>query len=250
MISQMNASPPKPAPAPQATKACVACKSHIPRDASLCSICKSYQLAWKNRLQYIASVVTLAVVSVSAVFWLYEKVRATFLYHEDVAIAECSTLLRTVVIANRGDRPVFVTRLQLWMPGRSSDWEAPYLEINQEIAPHQFLKAEFPKPRLDGGTVIRGMPPPEFEQLISKAANMEPCLELDYFASFDTHLADLFQMAGPTLNTFPVAGDLEYIGAKHSGPVRMTFAGVGVVRRGLPSFPNCEAPKFQPKPPS
>ena len=230
---------------PHKTKACVACKTQIPSDASLCFVCKSYQQVWKNRLQYIAGVATLIVLGVSAIFWLYEKVRATFFYRENVGIVVCNTLLRTVVIANRGDKDVFVTRLQFWMPDRTSDWEAPYLEINQSVAPGQFLKAEIPKCKLDGAELIRGMAPAEFEKLVSKAANIDPCLELDFFAGFDTHFADLLLMAGPTLNTFQVAGNLEYVGAKQNTPVRVRLAGGGVVRRSI--APECRPPAAKSK---
>ncbi len=223
------------------------CKSQIPADASLCSICKSHQRDWQNWLQYFAGVATLIALTVSASFWLYQKIRSTYFYRENVGIVACNTLLRTVVIANRGDRDVFVTRLQLWMSGRTSDWQSPYLEINQSVAPGQFLKAEFPKPRLfENGEFVRGLPQAESDALVSKAANHDPCLELDFFAGYDTHFGDIVQMAGPTLNQFPVAGNLEYVGARHDIPVRILLGGVGLVRRDL--SPACKVPAQQSKP--
>ena len=230
----------------QAMKACVECKSQIRADASLCSVCKSHQRDWQNWLQYFAGVATLITLSVSASFWLYQKIRSTYFYRENVGVVACNTLLRTVVIANRGDRDVFVTRLQLWMPGRTSDWQSPYLEINQSVAPGQFLKAEFPKTKLENGEVVRGLSQAEFDALVRKAANYDPCLELDFFAGDDTHVGDIVLMAGPTLNQFRVQGNLEYVGARQNIPVKIPLGGIGIVRRDL--SPACKASPQQSKP--
>jgi hypothetical protein len=228
---------PKALPNSEAKKPCVACKCEIPADASLCSVCKSYQLAWKNWLQYVAGVVTLIVLTVSASFWLYEKVHAAFFSHENVSLVACSTMLRTAVVVNRGDRDVFVSHLQLWMARRTANWQAPELEINQTLAPGQFLEKEFPKSKIDSGEIVRGLSSAGFENLVSRAANNDPCLELDFFAGFDTHYLDLAKAVGGTLNTFDVGGYLEYWGARKDAPVRVTLEGKGIVRRS--NAPGC-----------
>lgn len=222
---------------PADTKLCASCKSKIPVAASLCSVCKSYQHRWKNHLQYVAGVTTLIALTVSACFWLYEKVRAAFFYRENVSVVACSTLLGPAVVVNRGDRDVFVSHLQLWMPGRTADWLAPDLEINQTLGPGQFLQKEFPKSRIDHGEILRGLSPDDFQSFVSKAANNDPCLELEFFAGFDTHYIDLVQAAGPTLNTFDVGGYLEYWGARQDLPARVTLQGRGVVLRSY--APGC-----------
>jgi AbiV family abortive infection protein len=218
-------------PIQEAKKPCVACKCEIPAAASFCSVCKSYQRSWKNHLQYVAGVVTLIALTVSASFWLYERIHAAYFYHENVSVVACNTLWRTAVIVNRGDRDVFVSHLQLWMPGRARDWLAPNLEINQSLAPGRFFKGEFLPPKFDSGEFVRGLNSAEFEKLVSKAANNDPCLELAFFAGFDTHFIDLVQAAGGTLNTFDVGGYLEYWGARTDLPVRVVLSGKGVVRR-------------------
>jgi hypothetical protein len=222
---------PKELPIQESKKPCVACNCEIPAAASLCSVCKSYQRSWKNHLQYVAGVVTLIALTVSASFWLYEKIHSTFFFHEEVAVVACSTLMRTTVVANRGDRDVFISHLQLWMTGRTSDWQAPNLEINQALAPGQFFKGEFPPPKFDSGEFVRGLSSADFQKLISKAANNDACFELDFFAGFDTHFIDIVQSAGDTLNTFDVGGYLEYWGARTNLPVRVVLSGKGLVRR-------------------
>ena len=222
----------KTLPTQEAKKHCVACNSEIPAAASLCSVCKSYQRTWKNHLQYVAGVATLIALTVSASFWLYERIHAAYFYHhENVTVVACSTLMRTVVVVNRGDRNVFVSHLQLWMAGRTKDWQAPNLEISQTLTPGQFFKGEFPPPKLDNGEFVRGLNSAEFEKLVSKASNDDPCLELDLFAGFDTHYLDLVQAAGNTLNTFEVGGYLEYWGVRTDLPVRVVLEGKGLVRR-------------------
>ncbi len=228
---------PKPLPTDEAKKPCVACRSEISAGASLCPVCKSYQETWKNHLQYMAGVATLIVLTVSASFWLYERIHAAYSYHENVSVVACSTMTRTAVVVNRGERNVFVSHLQLWMPGRTKDWLAPNLEINQSLAPGEFFKGEFSAPRFDAGEIVRGLNSADFEKLVSKAANNDPCFELEFFASFDTHYLDLVQAAGSTLNTFEVAGYLEYWGVRTDLPSRVVLTGKGVVRRS--NLPTC-----------
>ncbi|HSZ03076.1 MAG TPA: hypothetical protein VK788_26505 [Terriglobales bacterium] len=188
-------------------------------------------------MQYVAGVATLIALTVSASFWLYEKIEAAYFYHENVSLIACSTLMRTVAVVNRGDRDVFVSHLQLWMPGRTKDWAAPSLEISQTLSPGQIFEGKFPAPKLDYGEFVRGLSATEFEKLVSKAANNDPCFELDFFAGFDTHYLDLEHAAGNTLNTFDVGGYLEYWGARTELPKRVLLEGKGVVRRS--KLPAC-----------
>jgi hypothetical protein len=57
------------------TKPCIACKQEIPVGASLCSVCKSYQRPWKNRLQFfgplVAGLVAVILLSINGVAWFW-----------------------------------------------------------------------------------------------------------------------------------------------------------------------------------
>lgn len=224
--------------AAQTTKpACIACGTPITVGASICSVCKSYQRSWRNLLQYTAGITTLFVVSLSACVWSYQRTRMIFFYRDDIRVVACESL-RSAVFVNRGDGDVFVTRLAMWMPGRTQDWVAPTLDVNQPLAPGQFLKKDFPPSKFqDAAYFIRGLGPPDFEKVLASAANNDPCLELDFFSEADTLYEDIRRMAGPTLNTFVVQGRFEYQDAKRDTAQQELFAGVGLVRRH--STPEC-----------
>ena len=211
-------------------KKCSVCKHDIPPTASLCSICRSYQQRWKNELQYYSGIAALLVLFLSASSWLIGRASAYF-QRDDIRVISCNTL-GAAVIANRGKAEVFISNLLLWMPGRKSDWEAPTLDINEGLPSGQFLKRQFPASRLQGPAFfVRGVDSVSFEKLISRAAKDDPCFELAFFESSDHSLRELKQMAGPTLNTFDVAGYLEYFGTHSDTAKYLSLSGTGVVRQ-------------------
>jgi hypothetical protein len=218
-------------------KPCIACGQEIALNSSLCSVCESYQRSWKNHLQYIAGIATLTALTISAIFWLGERVRSTFFSREKVVLAACNNLATGALVANRGDREVFISHLTLWMTGRTSNWSAPVLQINEKVEPGQFLQHSFPPGKItEAGTFARGLSSEDFEKLIVRASNNDPCVEAEFFSLSDSMLKDLTSAAGPTLNTFPVGGYLEYWGEGES-PKRMRIDGIGVIRQAVPPCP-------------
>ncbi len=225
----------------QSKHLCVACKQEIHPNAAICPTCKSHQRRWKNDLQYIAGIATLFVLILSGSAWLVQRIHQTFFSREDVRVVGCNTL-GSAIIVNRGDTEVFVTHLLLWMPGRHADWKAPDLPIMQSLPPGKFLKQEFSFSRIKGNaTFARGLSADEFQNQIVKAANDDPCYELAFYDSNDTYLPVLLKMGsgGPSLNTFEVAGYLEYWGKRGDSPERLPLSGVGFVRHDV-SSPGCK----------
>lgn len=217
---------------------CVACKSGIPDGAAVCATCKSYQHSWKNHLEYGARVATLVVLIISGGVWLFGKAREAFLYRDDVRIVSCNSL-HSAVVENRGDGPVFLSHLLLTMPGRSADWEARRLEFEEVLEAGRFLRRAFPPARLqDKAQFLRGLDSAAFDDLVKRAANGDPCLELAFFSASDGFLREMRQMAGPKLNTFPVGGYLEYRGRSKENPILVSIEGSGVLRRA--TRPECQ----------
>jgi len=72
-----------------------------------------------------------------------------------------------------------------------------------------------------------------FDDLVTRAANGDPCLELALFSASDGFLRETRQMGGPKLNIFPVGGYLEYRGRSQSNPIVVAIEGSGLVRRAL-----------------
>jgi hypothetical protein len=211
---------------------CVACKQEIRAGASVCSVCKSYQRPWKNHLMYAAGIATMLALIASAGFWLVGNGRMLLGFaRDDIRVIAGNTVLGNVVVVNRGDREVFVSHLLLFMPGRTVDWDAPELIFDERLPPGQFLRGQFNKPRIPDFLVVRGLGSIHFEDLIKRAARQDPCFEMNFFVAQDSLLREFSQMMGPTLNTFEVAGYLEYWRLTGDAPVDLPVKGTGVVMR-------------------
>lgn len=210
---------------------CAACRQPIPLGATICSICKSHQAVWKNRLQYWAGVSTLIVLTLSALVWLRETAWHVLFARDDVRVVSCNSL-RSAVVVNRGDSEVYVSHLILTMPGRSQDWVVKRLDFEEPLAPARFLRREFPSDKFGhAAEFVRGLNQSEAQELIARAANGDACLELAMFSEDDAFLRELRQLAGPTLNTFVTGGYLEYRGLSEDRPMLVPISGVGVIRR-------------------
>ena len=180
------------------------------RRRKICAACKSYQQRWKNHLEYGARVATLIVLIISAGVWLFGRAREALFYRDDVRVISANSL-RSAVVENRGDGPVFISHLILTMPGRSADWEAKRLDFEEAVEAGRFVRRDFPPARLqDEAEFLRGLGAAAFEDFVKRAANGAPCLELVFFDTSDGFLREMRHMAGTTLNTFPVGGYLEY----------------------------------------
>lgn len=211
---------------------CVACKHEIPPFASVCPICKSYQAKWKNHLQYIAGITTLVVLILSGSVWLVAKVQGIFFYREDVRLVKCNTR-NSAVIVNKSDGEVFLSQLLLWMRGRTSNWVAPGMKINEKVGPGQFFTKKFENPRINEGAFVRGQNQDDFEKLLVRAVHSDPCFEMVFFTESDSDLQDLRTIAGPTLNTFEVAGYLEYWSSRSDSIIRVPLSGTGAVQQNI-----------------
>jgi hypothetical protein len=233
MNDQQNLSAPDSSEQAIQTKPCVACGQNIPASASLCSVCRSYQKSWKNHAQYFSSLAALFAVIFASITWLWATARPLIWYRDDVRLVSVNSL-DSAVVRNRSDGEIFLSHLLVTMHGRSGIWRAWGLEFGEHVSPGQFIRKEFPKPKIDGGDFVRGMKDAEFEVLVSEAANGAPCTELVFFGAADSFLRDLRVMAGPTLNTFPVSGYLAYWALNRDSPTELPITGVGVVRRCSP----------------
>ena len=213
---------------------CVACKHEIPVGASICSVCKSYQRPWRNLLQYISGIAALLLISASSITWLWANARSSFWYREDVRLVSASTE-KSAVVVNRGDSDVFVSHLLFWMPGRET-WLTQHLDFDATVAPGQFIRRDFPPSKLLGrpGRYVRGETKEGLERFIARAVAGDPCIELTFYEASDRNLREMLQMAGPELNTFDVAGYLQYWGRSTTSPVLVPLKGLGIVRVSCP----------------
>lgn len=212
---------------------CIACKSHIPDGAAVCSVCKCYQSMWKNNLQYVAGISALILFVLSSAVWVVPRVWSSIFHLNDVRIVAASTL-KSVVIANFTDEDVFVSHFIFWMTGRTSSWIAPGVPIEETIHPGSIVSRAFPAQEtsspikiLPGLQVLRGASQEKIEDLIVRSVSGDPCVKLVFFAEEDYNLKELRGMAGPTLNTFPVNAYLEFWSGHNKKPQYTRASGVG-----------------------
>jgi hypothetical protein len=123
------------------------------------------------------------------------------------------------------------------MSGRDKDWIAPRVVFDERIAAGNFAHKDFVKDpqKRPGLGLVRGASASDFEQDIVHAVSNDPCYDLAFFESSDSDLAEMIEMAGPTLNTFPVAGTLRYWSTNKDEPTDLVLSGVGVVLSCLPN---------------
>ena len=115
------------------------------------------------------------------------------------------------------------------MLGRTRDWFAPRLIFEVRLPSGEFVRKEFPQQeKFQKGEFIRGLNEPDFEKMVARAANGDPCFKLAFFDR-SSFLREITQMAGPTLNTFKVGGYLEYWGASSDSPITVPVTGSGTV---------------------
>jgi hypothetical protein len=175
--------------------------------------------------------VTLIVLLLTASSWIYLNIIKRFIDRDDVQLISADSL-HSAVVANRGDTEVFVSHMFLYMQGRSSPWQAKRLDFEEILPPGKFLRRNFPPAAITGSAeFVRGLNSADFEKLLARASNGDPCLELVFFDAQDNFSRDLKKMAGPGLNTFDVSGYLEYRGPRTAGPTIVPITGGGVLRR-------------------
>jgi hypothetical protein len=172
-------------------------------------VCKSYQSNWKNRVQYIAGISALLALTASAIVWMIGNGRAFVWPREDVRILSLNTM-RAAVVANFGDREIYLSHIMLFMKGRTSSWIAPTLHFDSVLEPGKIIRQEFPETKKQSKQVVRGMPNEVFEKLIVRAVEADPCVDLAFFVEDDPSLREIRRMAGSTLNSFDVEGYLQY----------------------------------------
>jgi hypothetical protein len=223
-----------------AEKTCNACGATIPIAAEICSVCKTYQHRWKSRLQFLSSITALILASVSLLVWTAGQLpalRTQFFPRTNLVVVSCNSL-EGGVVANLGDDTVFLSHIILFNTD-SKEWVAQRFPINQQIAPNSFLKVPSPWDQGFEGTFARGVSAHDLPILINKAAATTPCARIVLFARNDAmYEEELAKAGGPTLNTLPAEGYLEYFSFRSpQKPLQLPIAAIGVIMTS--SKPEC-----------
>lgn len=120
---------------PDAENRCVECAGVVPAAARLCAHCGSHQSRWRNELLFVSTLVGIASVTVTAIAFLisiWPKVTAVVAWQDRIEVIEFDET-GTIVVANRGDGPVYISDFQTNTPGRANTRAASILIAPGEL---------------------------------------------------------------------------------------------------------------------
>lgn len=130
------------------SKACAACCSPIPVDATLCSECGSHQTPWLKNLLILARVSGLIAVTVAGATYAvttYETVRKALAWRNEIVLVDYNSG-GSITITNRSDGPVFVTSMDV--RAVTEEGESFYefsVAVNKRIELQDFVSFDQPQ---------------------------------------------------------------------------------------------------------
>lgn len=124
-------------------KLCISCGSLIPRTAHICSVCKSYQNAWKNFLVFFSGVTSVVILTGSAISFIwsnYFKIMEQSKYTCRIDLHYLRTQIHPefdAVFSSSWPEPIFIDELTL-------KWSGGYVRyrVNRQIQSREFLSIE------------------------------------------------------------------------------------------------------------
>jgi hypothetical protein len=149
------------------TKACIACRQPILKDATLCTFCKSEQSQWRNELRYWAGVAGIFTLIASGLafttnfgFQIWQR-----MFGHELAITNMDPFGKTVVL-NLTAKPIYIRTVNISSRYPKDDlvWEVhQIIPANKELNIDLMAIAE--KNWYGFPAQIFGQPPAEYAQL-------------------------------------------------------------------------------------
>ena len=167
--------------------------------------------------------------TISGIVWFYTNGIKPMLSVDSVIVLAFDSQGETVV-ANTGGTAVYVSKIAMFMVGRDHDWTSAIATLDEMLGVGQLIRKDL-APSKESWTIVRGRNPDAFEDVIVKAANNDPCFIARFFVEKDPTLQDIRGIAGPTLNTFPSTGYLQYWSLRNPILVRVPLRGTGIVEQ-------------------
>jgi len=199
-------------------KKCIGCGNAIPTQARVCNYCSSFQSAWKNNLRYLANVMGLFSVIVSAVAFIISTiptVRQVVAWHDEVKVLTFASN-KPVTIVNTGDGDVFITHINIRgsrPSGRNySDTEriSGYVEAGSLITDNR----EIP---LEEYSIATSTDPEDIEGLLNMAelfSSRDACVRMVFAVPDDPGYATFKSYLGEKMITFDVEATIRFFSIK------------------------------------
>ncbi len=168
-------------------------------------------------MQFISSIAAFFAVTLSVLAWtisIWPRVRAVVAPRDRPVILSCNSY-NGAVVANTGDRELFLSHILMQMTGREY-WTTEKFTFKATLAPGGTLQSSIPFERArisapdDRYVWVRGVSAPEWSLLLERAVSDRACFRLAFFAREDPLWTETQTDAGPSLNIVPAMGYLEY----------------------------------------
>ena len=204
-------------------KACRYCGSEMKASAVLCPTCNSYQDRWRSLLLYLASAAGFLALLASAATFIFSQLvdlekRLNWKDEVDVIFFESGIdpYNYNVVLANRGDGPVFVSDLLLNVLGGNA-----VFRINAKINSNDFFVVDkvrsFPEGYESFVSSTSGAPTRKLVENSNIIFESKPCFLIVVFSASATdvkRMDDHYKSSGRRLVSQPADVTLRFHGAR------------------------------------
>src|SRR5262249_32808315 len=120
-------------------KQCRYCGSEIAASATLCPVCKRYQVAWRNTIVLLAGLAGFIALLGSAVVFMADRAAVVYrnlVWNDKVNVLYLRTALWpnfATTLSNTGDGPIFVVDITAFWREHSNQYN-----INKVLQPNEF----------------------------------------------------------------------------------------------------------------
>jgi hypothetical protein len=222
---------------------CIECKTRIPREATLCSKCSSYQKAWKNWLRFFASIAGFVAVAVSGVFFIIGKlpdVRRTLFWRDSVEVIRFKSDERLVAM-NRSDGPVYLSHVSLVMDLSPWGTRTATARVGLVVPPGEVAVYRFPETR-ESLSFVGAVPDKNWNIALREVFKLDnKCFSPVVMRATDPEIEQVevaHASAGQHVRKFPATADLHFYSLRDGAERLQPIIASGVIV--FSATPDCE----------
>ena len=226
---------------------CIACRLHIPRDASVCSHCSSYQDRWKNTLRFVAGIVGVLTASAALVAFTIRSlpdVRQAVAWQDRVRVFAFVSERRFVAV-NAGDGPIFVSHVSIEAkPQANAESFRLTYQVYQALGPGQELEHAVPKELqlgfdIKSAEVVNNVTDEQWAEIVAKVQlpALADCAAIVVVAKSDPQYRMWRSHHGNQLREYDATATLHFYSVKKDAWRTESIEASGVVYRRAGTTP-------------
>ncbi len=167
------------------TKLCIWCKSEIPKGASICVHCNSYQKKWKSEAKFLTGIARLLTIVAGVVVFIvtnFPEFRKIVDWNDEVKVISFVNN-QEVIISNVGDGDLFIEYIQFVLPMNDSSSATETIRIQEMVKQGTVLKHTLNDgSKFSGGSFVKGGNTPTTQkrvEIANRAIGDNDCFALD-----------------------------------------------------------------------